>query len=660
MLFAAGGGHKDHAGAPPVLDRYQIAGCIGRGGMAEVYHGKLLRMGGFEREVAVKVLLPQLSAETEFVNMLLDEARIAATITHPNVVQVLDVGQHDEVFYLVMEYVDGIDLRSVERRHDRGRVPAEPLLYIIAEVLRGLQAIHEARDHDGLPRQIVHRDVTPSNVLITWAGSVKLADFGIAHATGRLTQTRHGAVKGKTRYMAPEQLDGRPIDWRTDLFAAGVLLLEALLGRDAADAWHSTAMGPIFKLPVRLPPGVPADLQAVLQRALAEKREERYQSAVEFRRDVVRALAARARERGADVPFSADELSEFLRAVAERPEQRRLSRPEREEPSDSLRTRPPLPPPPAPAPPLPASSGATPTPPLPLLSSEGDVPTTLSPEPLLDGPDPERQVSQHTLLDRQPPPGLRDVRAAATQSTAVLPIIPGGPTRSLHAVPLPPTLTGETTEPAGPLVGGRPQDFLADDPGLLQANTVVTASRPAQPDDATPPPIASAATLRPRLAEALAQDLGPAHGDAGPLGEGRLARASRHAVAFLRATAGEVQQLPPRMLAMAAAGLTVFLIGVVVIAGVLGRSPPPPPPEPVAVPDLSAAAPPPPPATGRLQIAAPPGTRVIIDGVAQPEPAPGGYELAPGPHKIRLQAPRRREQTRTIEIQVGRTELVKM
>src|SRR5215831_9049481 len=149
---------------PRMIDRYQLVGQIGKGGMALVYHARLQRIGGFERDVAVKLLLPEYSAEPEFVEMLLDEARIASAIGHPCVVQMLDVGREGDQFYLVMEYVDGTDLRSILRA-TAGRVPQRMAMFVVSEILRGLHAVHTAVDRAGVPRKIVHRDVSPANVL---------------------------------------------------------------------------------------------------------------------------------------------------------------------------------------------------------------------------------------------------------------------------------------------------------------------------------------------------------------------------------------------------------------------------------------------------------------------------------------------------------------
>src|SRR5688572_9905924 len=158
------------------IDRYQIVARLGKGGMAEVFRAKLTGIGGFERDVAVKVLLPSFAAEPEFVEMLLDEARIAGAIDHPNVLQVIDVGRKDDIFYLVMEYVDGKDLRSIAKRVPGGRIPLGMALYVMSEMMRGLQAVHDSVDERGQPRNIIHRDISPGNVLVDRRGYVKLGD----------------------------------------------------------------------------------------------------------------------------------------------------------------------------------------------------------------------------------------------------------------------------------------------------------------------------------------------------------------------------------------------------------------------------------------------------------------------------------------------------
>src|SRR6185312_9176949 len=302
------------------LDRYTLVERIGRGGMAEVFRARVQSLGGFERDVAVKVLLPQFANEPEFVDMLLDEARIAGNIVHPCVVQVIDVGRQGEIFYIVMEYVCGLDLRSIARSVAGARLPLPMALFVIGEVLRGLHAVHCAVDDQGNPRRIVHRDVSPANVLVDENGAVKLGDFGIAHASGRLTRTRTGSVKGKSRYMAPEQLTGKPVDHRADLYAVGVTLFEALLGDVARESSYATPYGPMFTWPRRVPPElVPADVAEILRRAVVDDPRARFADAAQFRRAVVASLSRHApgydaevlardlaRLRGEQVDFGSD------------------------------------------------------------------------------------------------------------------------------------------------------------------------------------------------------------------------------------------------------------------------------------------------------------------------------------------------------------------
>ncbi len=277
------------------LDRYTLVERIGRGGMAEVFRARMQSLGGFERDVAVKVLLPQFANEPEFVDMLLDEARIAGGIVHPCVVQVIDVGRQGEIFYIVMEYVSGLDLRAIARSVPGARLPLPMALYVIGEVLRGLHAVHCAVDDRGQPRRIVHRDVSPANVMLDDNGAVKLGDFGIAHASGRLTRTRTGSVKGKSRYMAPEQLTGQPVDHRADLYAVGVTLFEALLGDVARESSYATPYGPMFTWPRRVPPElVPADVAEILRRAVIDDPRQRFADAAQFRRALVTALGRHA------------------------------------------------------------------------------------------------------------------------------------------------------------------------------------------------------------------------------------------------------------------------------------------------------------------------------------------------------------------------------
>ena len=202
--------------------------------MATVYLARLSGVGGFQRFVAIKRLHPHLAREPEFIEMFLDEARLAARIHHPNVVPILEVGASEEGYYLVMEYVEGDTLaRLLARSAQTGRAPARPVgLRVIIDMLAGLHAAHELKDDDGKPLGIVHRDVSPQNVLVGVDGSSRLTDFGVARATSKLSTTRTGQLKGKLAYMAPEQARGaKDIDRRADVFAAGVVLWEVLACR---------------------------------------------------------------------------------------------------------------------------------------------------------------------------------------------------------------------------------------------------------------------------------------------------------------------------------------------------------------------------------------------------------------------------------------------
>jgi serine/threonine-protein kinase len=266
--------------------------------MATVYLGRISGAGGFQRFVAIKRLHPHLAREPEFIQMFLDEARLAARIHHPNVVPILEIGATDGGYYLVMEYVEGDTLaRLVTHPGPEGRpVPVPVAGRIIVDMLTGLHAAHELADDDGHPLQIVHRDVSPQNVLVGVDGSSRLSDFGVARATSKLSVTQNGQLKGKLAYMAPEQARGiKDIDRRADVFAAGVVLWEALTGQrlfrgdGEADTFNKVLNEPIPLLRSALaePPGA---LEGVLSRALHRDREQRYPTAAAFADDLERAV----------------------------------------------------------------------------------------------------------------------------------------------------------------------------------------------------------------------------------------------------------------------------------------------------------------------------------------------------------------------------------
>ncbi len=221
------------------LDRYELLCPIAQGGMAEVWLARQTGRHGFEKLVAVKTILPKFADDDGFQRMFLDEANVSSRIEHPSVARIFDVGEQDDITYLVMEYVDGDALSTLHREavsHGVG-IPHGVLLRLMAEVCGGLQAAHELRMADGRPAEVVHRDVSPHNILVSTKGAAKLIDFGLAKATGRLSQeTSAGIVKGKLRYMAPEQVLGPGVDCRADVWAVGASLYHLLSGAPPYEA----------------------------------------------------------------------------------------------------------------------------------------------------------------------------------------------------------------------------------------------------------------------------------------------------------------------------------------------------------------------------------------------------------------------------------------
>ena len=277
--------------------KYKLIALLGQGGMADVF---LAVLGGpeglgFSKLVVLKRLRANLANDKEFVSMLVDEARIAAKLNHPNVVQTHEVGVIDGEYYIAMEYLEGQPLSLVVQRAASG----EPLslafkLGIVRDMLAGVHHAHQLVDFDGKPLGLVHRDVTPQNVFVTYEGQVKVVDFGIAKARGRATETQQGILKGKVRYMSPEQAAGGDIDGRTDVFAAGVLLWELLAGQrmwkdvDDVAIIQKLMLDKIPSSPREVNPDVPKALDAIVKKALARKPSDRYASAEALQLDIER------------------------------------------------------------------------------------------------------------------------------------------------------------------------------------------------------------------------------------------------------------------------------------------------------------------------------------------------------------------------------------
>ncbi len=263
--------------------------------MAEVFRATLPGFGGFEKEVAIKRMYRQYSDDATFVEMLTDEAKIVSQLHHPNIVQILDVGRVEEDYYIAFEFVDGVDLfRLLQKQFERTRdLPLAMALHIIAELCSALDYAHARRTHAGDPLRIVHRDVSPQNVLIGYQGEVKLTDFGIAKAAYRFTQTQTGMIKGKLYYMSPEQAQNKAIDHRSDLFAAGILLYELLCTRPLyGDGKPKELLAKVgrgeYSWPAEKKARVPMPLLAVVDKALQRNADQRYQTGREFREALLR------------------------------------------------------------------------------------------------------------------------------------------------------------------------------------------------------------------------------------------------------------------------------------------------------------------------------------------------------------------------------------
>jgi serine/threonine-protein kinase len=299
---------------------------IGRGGMATVWVAREHSSKAKEdRLVAVKAMLPELAEEAEFVRMFLDEVRLVRSIRHPNIVNVYDVGEHEGVMWMSMEWVEGESLHTVIAEAGKRRaIPAEMAVRVIADAAAGLHAAHELRDEQGAPRGVVHRDISPHNILIGTNGAVKIVDFGVAKAVGRVSEaTRAGQLKGKFGYMSPEQARGKPVDRRSDLFALGIVLFELTTSRrlfrgetdiETLKLVISSRIPPPTALDAKYPP----ELERIVLRSLQRDPQARYQTAAELEADLRNYLKSQR------IVVTQSGIAGLLkRVVGERIEQRR-------------------------------------------------------------------------------------------------------------------------------------------------------------------------------------------------------------------------------------------------------------------------------------------------------------------------------------------------
>jgi serine/threonine protein kinase len=286
--------------APERLGRYRVLRPLAQGGMAELFLARSSGIQGIEKLVVVKRVLPDLARDGDYASMFIDEARLAARMHHSNLVQVYDIGEADGLPFYAMEYLDGHDVRAIVRmvNGQKETLPLEHALSIVIGVAAGLHYAHEMRDEDGRPLGIVHRDVSPQNVAVTFDGGVKLFDFGVAKAKRRTTETRHGTLKGKLQYMSPEQCRGEEVDRRSDVFSCAILLWELTTGRrlfggkSDFGVMKSIAEADAPK-PSLVWPDCPSELEAIVMRGLRREPEARFSTAEELQL----ALEAFAREK---------------------------------------------------------------------------------------------------------------------------------------------------------------------------------------------------------------------------------------------------------------------------------------------------------------------------------------------------------------------------
>jgi TonB family protein len=335
------------ASGPDRFGQYEILERIATGGMAELYKARLSGVEGFQKIVAIKKILPHLADNDEFIAMFADEAKLAAQLNHPNIVHIFDLGKIEAGgYFIAMEFVEGRDLRAILKsaREVGTPLPVPLSVYVACKVAAALDYAHRRREADGRELKIVHRDVSPQNILISFEGDIKLCDFGIAKAASKASQTESGALKGKVRYMSPEQAWGKPIDRRSDLFSLGAVLFEMLT--EQALFRGDTDLSVLEKVraaevvaPSAVNPEVPHNLDAIVLKALAHDPEQRYANASDMLRDLEAVLYAHTPAPGsADLAIylhrlQAEEAAaseararEAARAIPAEPERRRKSK----------------------------------------------------------------------------------------------------------------------------------------------------------------------------------------------------------------------------------------------------------------------------------------------------------------------------------------------
>lgn len=298
---------------PKQFGKYYLLEKLAVGGMAEIYKAKTFGVDGFEKLLALKRILPHCSADKDFITMLVDEAKLSVTLSHANIVQVYDLGKVGDDYFISMEYINGINLRDIIYRcRERNiKLPVELATYIVSEVCKGLDYAHRKTDMSGNPLGIVHRDISPQNILISYEGEVKIVDFGIAKAAMNISHTMAGILKGKIAYMSPEQALGKTIDFRADIFSTGILLYESLTGEKLFTGESQFEVLKKIRTTkidlTKLPDSIPDGLRNVLTKALAYLPKDRYQSAGDMQIDLTKYLYT------THVDFTPQKLASFIK-----------------------------------------------------------------------------------------------------------------------------------------------------------------------------------------------------------------------------------------------------------------------------------------------------------------------------------------------------------
>ncbi len=281
-----------------MFGKYKLLQRIAIGGMAEIFVARRTGMEGFQKTIVIKRIRPQLSKQTSFVNMFLNEAKLAAGLNHSRIAQIYDLGCIGDSYFIAMEYINGRDMRMVVPKAEKMGIvfPLEYSLKIAREICEGLYYAHRKVDGQGQPLRIVHRDVTPENVMVSFSGEVKILDFGIAKAENLVSETQAGQIKGKLAYLSPEQISGKSVDRRSDLFSLGTVLYEwvsghsLFSGRTDMEVYQNVVSGKIYP-PSYFREDIPEEVEDILMKALSRNREERYQTAWDMQYDIDQFLA---------------------------------------------------------------------------------------------------------------------------------------------------------------------------------------------------------------------------------------------------------------------------------------------------------------------------------------------------------------------------------